>query len=393
MMRKNKMIAALCIAICAALALTSCQRVSEDPAAGSANTNESIGYTDAGEFVSPVYASLSREEKAAYDKVRDAVMNFKETVSFDPPISRDTAGKIYRLVYSQERKYFWLSNLFYAPDKELSVLRLNYIYEREDAELKRTELDFAVSEILGELPADASDFDKAVFFHDRIVTGCDFTSSAEHINSAYGVLVKGVGQCEGYAAAMALLCEKANIPNYVVFGTNKEGESHAWNKILLEGNWYNADCTWDDPMIKRNDPDFLRHDYLLVTDGEIEGKSHFTDELYKGLTVCESERLNYFAQKGLLFDSAAEGVKAFSEQIKAAGMAGKREAEIRFSSDDAYFAAMARLFDSGEAKDIIENINGNCGTQIRSAYKHNNDDMRIVHISLIYESDPEEQPR
>ena len=65
-------------------------------------------------------------------------------------------------------------------------------------------------------------------------------------------------------------------------------------------------------------------------------------------------------------------------------------AEIRFSSEDAYFAAMARLFDSRELKDIIEDINGSCGTHIRSAYKHNNDDMHIVHISLIYESDPEE---
>lgn len=379
------------VLLCAALALTSCRRVSEQPAARETSAENYYSAGDNGEFISPVYGSLSEEERALYDRLRDAAADFQDTVSFNPPVSRDTVRKIYKLVYSQEKKYFWLSNLFYAPDSEISVLRLNYLYEREDAELKRAELDMAVSTIIGELPPDADDFEKVVYFHDRIVTGCDFSSTEEHINSAYGVLVTGYGQCEGYAAAMAALCDRAGIPNYVVFGANGNGESHAWNKILLDGSWYNADCTWDDPIIKRNNPDFVRHDYLLVKDSEIEGKTHFTDELYAGKTSCESGSLNYFAGKGLLFGTASEGVEAFSEQIKAAGLSGKREAEIRFSDESAYFAAMARLFDSGEIKDIIEDINGSCGTRIRSAYKHNNDDMRIVHISLIYESDPEEE--
>lgn len=379
--------------LCAALALTvpasltACRRVLEEPSESGASSDRYYG--DDGDFVSPVYASLTEDEKEVYDKIKTAVSNFRDTVSFSPPISRNTASKIYKLVYSQERGYFWLSNLFYAPESEISVLRLHYLYEREDAEIKRAELDLAASTVLGELPEDASDFDKVVYFHDKIATGCSFSDTAEHVKSAYGVLVTGLGQCEGYAAAMSALCDKAGIPNYTAFGETKDGVSHAWNKVMLNGSWYNVDCTWDDPIITRNDPDFVRHDYLLVKDSEIEGRTHFSDELCKGLTSCESDGMNYFAGKGLLFDSAADGTEALTAQIKSAGLAGKREAEIRFSSEDAYFAAMARLFDSRELKAIIEDINGSCGTHIRSAYKHNNDDMHIVHISLIYESDPD----
>ena len=61
--------------------------------------------------------------------------------------------------------------------------------------------------------------------------------------------------------------------------------------------------------------------------------------------------------------------------------------EVRFSDVNAFYAAMARLFDRGEMKDIIEDTNERYGTKIRSAYKHNNEDLCIVHISLIYESD------
>lgn len=386
-MKKQIAAAVLCTAL--TLMTGSCRRVSEEPAGNTADAGNNYGYTSGGEFISPVYESLSEEEKAVYDKIKTAVSNFKDTVSFDPPISKDTAHKIYKLVYSQERKYFWLSNLFYAPSSEISVLKLHYLYEREDAEIKRAELDLAASTIVGELPDGASDFDKIVYFHDKIVTNCTFSDTSEHVHSAYGVLVTGKGQCEGYAAAMSALCEKARIPCYVAFGKTKDGITHAWNRVLLGGSWYNVDCTWDDPTIKRGDPDFVRHDYLLVKDSEIEGNTHFPDELCTGLTSCESDEMNYFAGKGLVFHSAADGVKALTEQIKTVGIAGKREAEIRFSNENAYFAAMARLFDSKELKSIIEDINGNYGTHIRSAYKHNNDDMHIVHVSLIYESDPD----
>ncbi len=374
----------LCAVLAAATLLSGCSRVDESPRV---TTTETVSAETEEEFVSPVYGNLTEEERELYDRVKEAVMSFEEFVSFDPPASRETVRKIYKLVYSQERQYFWLSNIFYAPDSEVSTLRLNYLYDREDAELKRAELDFAASTIIGELSADASDFEKVVHFHDRIVTGCEFSTEEQHVNSAYGVLVTGYGQCEGYAAALALLCDKAEIPNYVVCGTNAEGTTHAWNKIRLDGEWYNADCTWDDPIIERNNPDFVRHDYLLVKDSEIEGRTHFTDSLYSGYTMCTSTELNYFSGSGLMFDNAADGVEELVRQVKEKGSVGEREVEVRFSDINAFYAAMARLFDSGEMKDIIEDTNKRYGTKIRSAYKHNNEDMSIVHISLIYESD------
>lgn len=365
--------------------LSGCTKVDES-LKNTASETSSPENTDE-EFVSPLYANLTEDEKVLYDTVKEAVMNFEDTVKFDPPASRETVRKIYRLIYSQERQYFWLSNIFYAPESEVSILRLNYLYEREDAELKRAELDFAASTIVGELPAGASDFDKVVYFHDKIVKGCAFSTEEQHVNSAYGVLVTGYGQCEGYAAALALLCSKAGIPNYVACGTNADGATHAWNKIRLDGEWYNADCTWDDPIIERSNPDFVRHDYLLVKDSEIEGRTHFTDQLYSGYTLCTSDKLNYFNGSGLMFDNAGDGVEELVRQVKEKGSLGEREVEVRFSDINAFYAAMARLFDSGEMKDIIEDTNERYGTKIRSAYKHNNEDLSIVHISLIYESD------
>ena len=371
--------------ICAAVFLGGCTPVSEELPEVKQPDREQEEYTDG--FVSPVYEALSEYEKGLYDRIVAAVLDFGEYAEFGEPVPRDTVRKIYRLVYAQEREYFWLSSLFYAPEDEISSLKLNYVYEKNDAEIKLAELEIAASEIIAELPADASDFDKVVHFHDSIVTGCDFSQTEEHVNSAYGVLVSGYGQCEGYAAAMELLCDRAGIPCFIVCGTNESGETHAWNKVMIDGDWYNSDCTWDDPILKRDNPDFVRHDYCLISDAEIIGITHFPDELYGNVPKSTRTDRNYFSGKGLLYDTAAEAFESMKEQIRAAGISGKREAELRFTNEDAYYAALSRFFDSGEIRQIIEDVNGNYGTKIRSAYKLNNDVLYIVHISLIYESD------
>lgn len=371
----------------AALSFGGCQEISEEPVTGTADSMVISPEITEGEFVSPVYNTLSDEEKQIYDKICGAVEGFEESVSFDPPLPRDKVGKIYRLVYAQERQLFWFSNVFYAPEKEISVYTLSYLFTKDAASIMRAELELAASDILNGIPANADDFDKLVYFHDRIVTGCEFSQTDVNSKSAYGVLVEGVGQCEGYAAAMAFLCGKAGIKNYMVTGSNAKGLSHAWNKVFLDGEWYNVDCTWDDPILKQGRKDFVRHDYMLVTDAEIEGITHFTNELYKDVPPCTATAGNYFEKKGLVYGTAAEAVEAMRDQVKAAGLAGKRETEFRISDENEYFAALARLIDNGEMRGIIEEINGEYGTKIRSAYRHNNDQLHIIHLSLIYEQD------
>lgn len=380
----------IAVILCAAAVFGGCRKISEEPVEGTSDSVVISPQVAEAEFVSPVYEMLSGEEKLLYDKIREAVENFEESVSFDEPVPRDTVKKIYRLVYAQERSLFWLSNVFYAPEKEISVYKLSYLFTKDASSVMRAELDLAASEIINGIPENADVFEKLTYFHDRIVTGCEFSQTSVNSNSAYGVLVDGMGQCEGYAAAMAFLCDEAGIPNYMVTGCDADGATHAWNKAVLDGEWYNIDCTWDDPILKRGQKDFVRHDYMLVTDAEIEGITHFTDELYKNVPPCTAVSGNYFTRKGLVYGTAAEAIEVTREQVKAAGLSGKREAEFRISDENEYFATLARLIDNGEMKDIIEGINGEYGTRIRSAYRHNNDSLHIIHLSLIYESDPKE---
>ena len=85
------------------------------------------------------------------------------------------------------------------------------------------------------------------------------------LSQAWLGVVKGADVvCGGYSQAVSSLLDLAGIPNFVV--TSYSGNmGHAWNKVLLDGKWYNLDATWGDGGNASRY--FLRSDQVFLRDG------------------------------------------------------------------------------------------------------------------------------
>lgn len=98
-------------------------------------------------------------------------------------------------------------------------------------------------------------YENIKMIHDYLIDTINYDSSLEkeNIYNIYGALVNKECVCEGYARAFKYLLDVLDIPCVMVIGTgtNSQGEteSHAWNYVQLNGNWYAVDTTWDDPVI------------------------------------------------------------------------------------------------------------------------------------------------
>lgn len=96
--------------------------------------------------------------------------------------------------------------------------------------------------------------DRIKAIHDWVCTHMEYAdkSSARFINewrgyqTAYSALVEGTTVCAGYCAAFKLLCDAYDIPCVIVRGLDGENSAHVWNYVLVDGQWYGVDCTWDD---------------------------------------------------------------------------------------------------------------------------------------------------
>lgn len=377
----------ICAVLCVSLFASGCSRISEngkipvpENSAGSLSANSG---TDKNSYI---YSSLSEKEKEYYDILRDAVYNYDDQAVFPEKISPDTLRKLFIAVYYNEEGLFWLTSMFYRPSSDSDTLKLTYRFDREESAKMQKEIDSTVKEIMEAADKCGSDYEKLKLFHDHIVLNCTFVMDSQYGNTIYGVLCDGYAQCEGYAFAFDYLCKQAEIPCFTVTGTNSEGAAHAWNIVELDGKWYHADCTWDDPILDPPDTEFIRHYYFLVSDSDISGVTHIPDNTYFTFPVCTATD-NYYVREGLFASSAADGKEKLMDSAAAALAMGRKDAGVRFSSKKAYDDAVKSLFDRRGIKDVFAYVNKVSERKVLEGkyVRYCNDDELIIHISMIYE--------
>ena len=144
-----------------------------------------------------------------------------------------------------------------------------------------------------------SDYEKELAIHDYIVQNCEYgytDYSKEYAYRAYGVLVQNTAVCNGYAEAMALLLSCVGVENEIMTGV-ADGELHAWNRVKLDGKWYQVDATWNDPLPDRGS--FAGHMYFNVTDDIMDDMHEWDEDLFE---ACTDMEYNYFEKNNLICD-------------------------------------------------------------------------------------------
>ncbi len=258
----------------------------------------------------------------------------------------------------------------YSSDSEGNVTecRLKYIYGESERKQKRSELDEAADMIIGSY-ADSDLYTMLIGFHDAIIRKCTYTDKAESPYSAYGCLVEGEAVCEGYSKAFLLLCQKAGIDCISVFGSTTESDkattSHIWNKVRIDGEWYNVDVTWDDPVTELGD-NYLRHDYFMVPDELIRRDHTFEENGIMKYPAANAVEYNYFRMSGLLIEDPAEAESMILHEVCARAEKNDTFVQVRCADSEIYKAVTDSLFaqDASEIFSILSKAAAQTGAPI-----------------------------
>lgn len=183
----------------------------------------------------------------------------------------------------------------------------NYLTTKSEEDF----VDSKVSSILGEIiNSSMSDDQKEKNIHDYIVKNVQYDTSYENY-SAYDALSEGKTVCQGYALLAYKMLNDAGIETKIISGTANNGyetESHAWNLVKLNGNWYHLDCTWDDPV-----PDVkgrVLYDYYNLTDDQISKDHSWDHSAYPSATTIYTG-----SSEDTPTETSVTGVKLSSESL------------------------------------------------------------------------------
>ena len=179
-------------------------------------------------------------------------------------------------VYSDQQYRLWLR--YYSDAYAAAADALDWLRVYEDEAYSKALRDFEV-QYLSPLKEKASAYERIAGAHDILcsLASYDYTeylnTSRPEAHDLIGFMSTRKVVCDGYAKTFQWMLYYLGIDSYEVIG-RANGELHAWNKVLLDGTWYNVDACWDDGGYYRY--------YFLRSDDFFEWNLHgFTDSFSK----------------------------------------------------------------------------------------------------------------
>ena len=238
------------------------------------------------------YTLLSDELKKCYRAIDTAVRNLEASADFDLKMSENRNYYVYYHYMFDNPELFYLCNtvsicnngdgtssleFFYAASRDFYNLHTQPTEELKQAiRTKKAVFDAKVNEIISTIPANAPEVVKESLIYSKILLNSYYNLSAQWngINednwNAYGILCNGYGVCESYAEAFQTLCNAVGINCTGVVGV--AGGGHKWNTVKIDGEWYQTDITFDDPL--GGDPTDALNYYFNLTTQEMLEKNH-----------------------------------------------------------------------------------------------------------------------
>ncbi len=156
------------------------------------------------------------------------------------------------------------------------------------------EVSRIIPEIIGE---DMTDYEKAKAVHDYLVLNTAYDEEnfrkatiPPESYTAYGLFKNGVAVCQGYTEAFKLMMNYLGVETMAVSGT-ADGIDHIWNKIKLDGEYYNIDVTMDDPAPDREGQ--ISYAYFNVTDKMLSNDHIWPTDAYPSAQATDYYYYNY----------------------------------------------------------------------------------------------------
>lgn len=164
----------------------------------------------------------------------------------------------------------------YKLNKKGTAMRVIYDEDAVSTAAKQQEILQVLPEIIASIiTPDMTDLEKELAINQYLCDNIEYDEGAlenarknnfeyvddEFIDSftAYGALLNGKCVCAGYASAFKLLAEEAGMNAVVVTGILEGSLSHAWNKVMIDGEWQILDVT-------NNDNEYLFNALLNLPD-------------------------------------------------------------------------------------------------------------------------------
>ncbi len=318
------------------------------------NAVDDISYQEVTEeedaSVSYYYSKLSEDEQLIYKEILSGINSDTEEIYLHGD-NADQANQILQYVLRDHPEIFWCDGsataTSYTGLRSYTVIKVNYLYDADDRSTMQDQIDSVVAECLSGISQDASDYDKILYVYEYIIRSVEYNLDASDNQNIYSVFVGKESVCAGYSKATQYLLNKLGVfCTYVIGTAGDDNQSHAWNLVSCNGEYYYVDTTWGDPTFLAEEgeevaaEEKIAYDYMLCDDTEL-FKNHRPDETVE-LPSCTHMDYNYYVVNGDYYSSFDSG--GILQKMNDVISSGGSTSVIKFSSSELYASARESIF-------------------------------------------------
>lgn len=350
------------------------------------------------------YEFLSDKEQQVYREICEAIENHETELDVMKYfITTDTMDKIRNYYSVDQVGYFWNKGTwgykYYKATDFVSKVNFTYCYSESEAAYMQRQIDAVVGEICADITPYMSEYEILLHVYESLIDlidydtfGIELYDSVEHtddepddLRSIYGAFVNRKAVCTGYSKATQYILQKYGIE--CAYISSIESEDHAWNLVNIDDEYYYVDTTWGDSSNtdpEKSYPDRINYSFLCMTTAELACVDSHTPDDTVELPFCNSEKYNYYKNKGLYFYYA--DYDKFSGLIYDAF--SENEETIVFRCDNAQVlnTMKTNLIDDNYLWEYVNNICEQYSlTEPKRATYYTNDDFYLMSITFIYE--------
>ncbi len=299
------------------------------------------------------YMYLSDSLKVVYKEVYESILSGKETeVS---TLIKDNLDIAFQCVLNDFPEIFYVSGYHYtehtrAAETVKLIFSADYTMTKEEIDAAQIQIDAYVQKCLAGMNSSMSQYEQVKYIYDYIITNTEYDLNAPNNQNICSVFIEGKSVCQGYAEAMEYLLQKKGFVISVVNGHVENGNRHAWNILMVDGNYYYLDATWGDVDYQSSEGTDtgiakevmpVNYDYFLITTEQL-NVTHQINNIVS-MPACVATQNNYYRKEGLYFEAVDK--EKLGLVFQNAKDRGEATVTIKCSDDAVYGAMRSYLLD------------------------------------------------
>lgn len=235
-----------------------------------------------------VYQHMTDKQKGYYNQFKKVADSFLYTMEDALP-GNYNGNKVYllgpiecgenesqmardyaRVFIFQNPQYYFLTNkLYYTKDAKYLYLSVYPEFWEGEVRSVASNTFFNKIDVYVEIvKKEKTDYDKHKKAFEIVCNNVKYQFiDGYYDQTAYGAIIEGITVCAGYTKLYEMLTNAVGIPTIGITSpdpNDSEKGLHAWNKVQLDGKWYNVDTTWADTTSSDKEKYLDRSDSVLL---------------------------------------------------------------------------------------------------------------------------------